>query len=178
MLKIKNKKAFTLIELLVVVLIIAILAAIALPKYWSTVEKVKGTERLAIAYEIAKSQQRYFLAQNAYATNLDQLDQNYTQASLDDMARKNISVTPFNGNGAVEVGFVNPTPIFNYKIYVCLENRTEDSWQQGLVACAYNASNGSASDNKKACSNLCDNRPFMLNFGGESGCVISYISVR
>lgn len=47
-----NKKAFTLIELLVVTLTIAILAAIALPKYKTAVEKTNLTEGLKVIDEV------------------------------------------------------------------------------------------------------------------------------
>ena len=58
----KNNKAFTLIELLVVVLIIAILAAIALPKYKLTVERAHASEAYTMIKSIAEAGERYALA--------------------------------------------------------------------------------------------------------------------
>jgi len=57
----QNKKGFTLIELLVVVIIIAILAAIALPKYQVLVEKTHAVEAYTKMKAIADSAERYAL---------------------------------------------------------------------------------------------------------------------
>ena len=51
-----NKKAFTLIELLIVTLIIGALAAIALPKYYKTVERTNAIESLKILNDIYEAQ--------------------------------------------------------------------------------------------------------------------------
>jgi type IV pilus assembly protein PilE len=72
-----NKKAFTLIELLVVVLIIGILAAVALPLYNKTVEKVRASEALSLIKTIAEAEERHYLATNAYTSNADDLDITY-----------------------------------------------------------------------------------------------------
>ncbi|MDR1124195.1 MAG: prepilin-type N-terminal cleavage/methylation domain-containing protein, partial [Elusimicrobiota bacterium] len=69
-----NKMAFTLIELLVVVLIIGILAAIALPQYQKAVTKTRATEALIIGKAIKEAQERYYLANNTYTTDIDLLD--------------------------------------------------------------------------------------------------------
>ena len=69
-----NKKGFTLIELLVVVLIIAILAAVALPMYKRSVAKSRLTTAIPVAKAVANAQEVYFMNENAYATDQEQLD--------------------------------------------------------------------------------------------------------
>ncbi|WP_428897191.1 prepilin-type N-terminal cleavage/methylation domain-containing protein [Parelusimicrobium proximum] len=68
------KRGFTLIELLVVVLIIAILAAVALPQYTRTVAKTRMTECLLNTAAILAANERYKLMNDEYAIDLAQLD--------------------------------------------------------------------------------------------------------
>ena len=65
-----RSKGFTLIELLVVVLIIAILAAIALPKYELAVEKARSREAFSTIAQLEISFRDYYLSQGrpAYGT--------------------------------------------------------------------------------------------------------------
>ncbi|WP_428898026.1 type II secretion system protein G [Parelusimicrobium proximum] len=65
---------FTLIELLVVVLIIAILAAVALPQYTTAVEKSRATEALVNLKALAGSIDRYILANDTFPTVHSELD--------------------------------------------------------------------------------------------------------
>ena len=59
----KNKKGFTSEEILVTVLIIAILAAIALPQYKRTVERVKLQEALVNSKYILDEMHRMSMAE-------------------------------------------------------------------------------------------------------------------
>ncbi len=70
------KKGFTLIEMLVVVLIIAILAAIALPQYRKATEKTIIAEAVENLRVIAQANQRYYMATGSYAGpgDIDALD--------------------------------------------------------------------------------------------------------
>lgn len=69
-----NKKGFTLIELLVVVIITAVLAAIALPKYFTVVKLTKVKTTLASLAPIIKANNNYLLVSGQYTPDIDKLD--------------------------------------------------------------------------------------------------------
>ncbi|WP_424244516.1 prepilin-type N-terminal cleavage/methylation domain-containing protein [Elusimicrobium posterum] len=70
----KFKKGFTLIELLVVVVIIGILASVAVPQYQKAVSKSRASEIFITLKNIELAQQRYFMSNNEYTADLDDLD--------------------------------------------------------------------------------------------------------
>ena len=65
-----NSKGFTLIELLIVVVIIAILAAIALPSYSRYVERTRRADGRELALRIAAAEERFYTNRNIYTTDI------------------------------------------------------------------------------------------------------------
>ena len=57
---------FTLLELLMVVLIVAIIATIALPQYFRTVERSRAAEALQVLSAVRSAQMRYYAQWSAY----------------------------------------------------------------------------------------------------------------
>lgn len=71
------KQGFTLLELLVVVLIIGILAAIALPQYRKAVGRAELAQVISATKAITNAEERFYLANDEYTTNLQDLDINW-----------------------------------------------------------------------------------------------------
>ena len=64
---------FTLIELMIAVVIMAVLAAIALPAYQSSVRKVRRSDAMDAAVGVQHAQERYRSNNTAYAAALSTL---------------------------------------------------------------------------------------------------------
>ncbi len=69
-----GRNGFTLIELLVVVLIIGILAAIALPQYQKAVMRTRYTTLKSLVRSIANAEEVYYLANDKYSVDFEELD--------------------------------------------------------------------------------------------------------
>jgi len=72
--KIKNKKGFNLVELSAVVLIIAILATVALPKYTNVIENANISEALENLEQIRAKQDYFHSFNGEYETSFTNLD--------------------------------------------------------------------------------------------------------
>jgi len=78
----KKKSGFTLLELLVVILIIGILAAVTLPEYQLAVDKARYATLMDITRAIAESNERFYMVNDKYATNFNELDMDIQANSI------------------------------------------------------------------------------------------------
>jgi type IV pilus assembly protein PilE len=62
----KNQKGFTLIELMIVVVIIGILAAMAIPRWWKASERSRQSEARLVLKQIYTNQRAHFQAEDQY----------------------------------------------------------------------------------------------------------------
>ena len=77
--QLKKGSGFTLLEIIIVIIIVGVLASLALPKFFSTVEYSRGTEAITAISTIRQSMERCFL-QKADYTPCD----NFTNLDIDD----------------------------------------------------------------------------------------------
>ena len=57
---------FTLLELITVVIVLSVLAGLAVPRYFTTIEKVRSSEGVHTLTVLLSAQKRYYLENNAY----------------------------------------------------------------------------------------------------------------
>lgn len=69
----RTLKGFTLIELMVTLVIVAILAAVAVPNYQKYVMKTRRIEVIKAIEDLVTAREKYFLDKNQYPTTLSQL---------------------------------------------------------------------------------------------------------
>ena len=119
-----NKKGFTLIELLVVVLIIGILAAIALPQYFKAVEKSKAAEALSLFGSLSGAQQRYYLVNDHYTTDYNQLDLDFpgVTGSTDTVTTTNFTIVLSGSDSAAKVTASRGKGRYTYALCKTFEN--------------------------------------------------------
>ena len=94
----KYMRGITLLELMIVVAIIAILAALSYPSYRSYVAKAKRNEAKADLLQIATLQERFYLQNNTYTTDMSVLGFAAAGCNLSDTGTYNVCVNNADAN--------------------------------------------------------------------------------
>ena len=88
----KKMAGVTLMELMIVVVIIGLLAAIAFPNYRQYAARAKRNEAKAALLQIATLQERFYLSNNTYTTDMTKLGFAATSNNKSDTGSYNINV--------------------------------------------------------------------------------------
>jgi type IV pilus assembly protein PilE len=113
-----RSRGFTLIELMIVCAIVAILAAIALPSYLTSVQKSRRTDAKSALMAIAGQMERYFTERGTYATATLGSSGVYMSTSLNGyytLSLTNLTATSYTLNAApagIQTG--DPCGTFTY----------------------------------------------------------------
>jgi type IV pilus assembly protein PilE len=94
----KYMRGVTLTELMVVVVIIGILTSIAYPSYRQYVARAKRNEAKAALLQIATNQERFYLQNNSYTTNMTSLGFPVATNHLSDTSSYIITVNAADAN--------------------------------------------------------------------------------
>ena len=69
----KHMRGITLIELMIVVVVVSILAAVAYPNYRDYAARAKRNEARAALLQVATNQERFYLNNNTFSTDMTDL---------------------------------------------------------------------------------------------------------
>jgi type IV pilus assembly protein PilE len=94
----KYMRGITLTELMIVVVIIGILATVAYPNYREFVARAKRTEAKSMLLQVASMQERFYLQNNSYTTNLTSLGFATTPNQVSDSGSYRLTVTAAGPN--------------------------------------------------------------------------------
>ena len=131
----KLQKGFTLIELMIVVAIIAILAAVAAPKFGAQLKKAKDAKGVEVASVWSDGHRSFYSDQTIYATNMGQIvtyvDTNTTDMTWTANGAAKIGTPTTATGGAVQVGsgVLNSTDSKSYANFAIVGTATESSVQ-------------------------------------------------
>ena len=89
----RRMQGITLLELMIVVVIVGILAAIAYPNYRDFTARAKRNEAKAALLKIATNQERFYLNNNTYTTDMTNLGFSGAGAVITDSTTYSVSVT-------------------------------------------------------------------------------------
>ncbi len=115
----RGQEGFTLIELLVVVLIIAILAAIAIPAYLKQREEAWTSQVTSAVKNMAIAEESYLIDNSSYTDSLaDLTDEGFKYSTVDVDINADVNAAGANGSGdfCVEARSTHdPTIAFRYR---------------------------------------------------------------
>ncbi|HEX5788569.1 MAG TPA: type IV pilin protein [Woeseiaceae bacterium] len=89
-------RGITLMELMIVVVIVGILAAVAYPNYRDFAARAKRNEAKAALLQIATNQERFYLNNNEYTENMQNLGFNVSDNFVTETGSYNIDVAGAN----------------------------------------------------------------------------------
>lgn len=92
----KKMQGITLMELMIVVVIIGIITAIAFPNYSAFVARAKRNEARAALLQIATNQEKFYLQNNTFTTNLISLGLPTSPVFTTDSGTYNVTVSAAN----------------------------------------------------------------------------------
>lgn len=93
-----NQRGVTLMELMIVVVILGMLAVLAYPNYQQYSARAKRTEAKAALLQIATNQERFYLQNNTYTTDMTNLGFATATNHLTDTESYRVSVTAADAN--------------------------------------------------------------------------------